>query len=132
VALTPRLQLLKSETAYIDCLAFFEVGYSGSFGWQYGPGVMLGRRWRFIEPYFSYRFRHYEKGIDTLFENYFESSSFYRDLHAFKIGTRVYFPCWWCGEIQNPSNWFLGVEGGPTVVSGIARWEWGVGVGFDY
>ncbi len=134
VALTPRLQLLKSEEFFVDCLTFFEVGYSGKHNVQWGPGLMVGRRWRFFEPYLSYRFRHYssvskkDERYCDIFDGFFGE----RDIHYVKCGTRIYIPCFWSRDKLNPSNWFLGVEMGPTIFSNDALFEWAANIGFDY
>lgn len=134
VSITPRLQLLRSETSFVDCLAFFEIGYSGRNHVQCGPGLMLGRRWPYFEPYASYRFRHYSSvpSKDSSSYDFYSGYLGERNVHYVKAGTRIYIPCFWTRERVSPSNWFLGIEMGPTVISKDAFFEWAANIGFDY
>ena len=137
-AITPRFQILKSESAYIDGLAFFEFGYSKPGGFQWGPGVIVGRRWNFIEPYLSYRFRHFtaissRQKDDQEFQMDFSGASSY---HYLKLGSRFYFSCLWNNPETDPkvrsSKWFIGLEGGPTFFLGDVILEWAANLGLDY
>lgn len=115
VAITPRLQLLRSETSHIDCLTFFELGFGDEHHFQWGPGIIIGRRWTYFEPYSSYRFRY-------------EGSP----VHYVKFGSRIYMPSLWKCPGEHPSNWFIGVEMGPTIYDTGALFEWAANIGFKY
>jgi hypothetical protein len=134
IAFTPRLQILKSETSIIDCLTFFELGYSGHGGFQWGPGITIGRRWNFIEPYISYRFRHFssiserQQGNKKFQKDFLGASNF----HYLKFGSRLYLPCFWSNTEQRTSKWFIGVEVGSTIFASDAVFEWAANIGFDY
>lgn len=134
IAVTPRLQLLRSETSSIDCLTFFELGYSHYRGFQWGPGLMIGKRWDFFETYLSYRYRHYT----TVSHRQHETKRFQKDLlgandfHYVKAGTRLYFPCPWWSLQDKPCEWFIGLEVGPTIFSSSVMPEWGASIGFNY
>lgn len=123
-AITPRLQLMTSEKAFADCLAFFELGYSERNHFQWGPGVVLGRRFDSIEPYVSYRFRHYS--IHPEFLLFREPSN----VNYVKFGTRLYLPLVWMKHPE--TKWFIGFEVGPTISSEGVWYEWALNCGFDY
>ena len=109
IALIPRLQLLKSNHHWIDCLAFFEIGYGDGVGLLGGPGIMFGKRFGDFSPYIAYKYIHFEKN------HYFRSS--FRNAHFIKLGARYYFPSHKDKEQSTPSKsaWFIGVECGPTM-----------------
>lgn len=138
IALTPRLQILKSETSFIDCLTFFELGYSGHGGFQWGPGIIIGKRWNFIEPYISYRFRHFSSISETqeivrrFQEDLLGARDWDRDFHYLKFGSRLYFPCFWNNNEEQASKWFIAIEVGPTIFASETICEWAANIGFDY
>lgn len=141
-AVTPRLQILQSEKAHIDGVGFFELGYSPSGGFQYGPGVIIGRRWTSIEPYLSYRFRHFSsiasrEKRNQEFQECFSGRSNY---HYLKFGSRLYISDLWKKRENNTENRnfrvFLDLEVGPTLfksshMSGTI-FEWAANLGFNY
>lgn len=134
IAVTPRLQLLKSELSFLDCLTFFEVGYSDEGGFQWGPGIMIGRRWKYIEPYASYRYRHYSPLSKYQREN-LKCQKFLlgaKDYHYLKLGSRFYFPNFWSQNAESHPKWFLGLECGPTLFGSDAIFEWAANIGFVY
>lgn len=129
-AITPRFQILESENAVIDCLAFFEVAYQ-AHDFHYGPGLIIGRRFSFLEPYVSYRFRHYEgmtKGEDSIFYPLYSN---FQNIHYVKVGSRLYLPSYENG-ILTPSKWFITLEVGPTISNYGAIGEWGINIGRDF
>jgi len=134
IALTPRLQILKSETSMIDCLTFFEFGYSDFSGFQWGPGMILGRRWDFIEPYLSYRFRYF----NSISNRHQKTNRFRKKFlgtnhfHYLKLGNRFYLPRFENDPEKHSSQWFIGVEGGATIFASEAIFEWGANIGFVY
>ena len=135
VSMTPRLQLLKSENSIIDCLAFFELGYGKFKGVQWGPGIIMGKRWTYLEPYVSYRFRDFcAVSDDQKYENYiYEDLCEYGHLHYVKFGNRFHIPCFWTDDPDlRTTKWFIGVEVGPTIVGSDVLFEWAVNIGFDY
>lgn len=115
VAITPRLQLLRSETSIADCLTFFELGYGKEHHLQWGPGILIGKRWNNLEPYSSYRFRYEGFAI-----------------HYVKFGGRIYFPFPCNQSEENLSSWFIGVEMGPSMSSEGTLFEWAANIGFQY
>lgn len=134
LAVTPRLQLLKSEISYVDCLTFFELGYTGHCGFQWGPGIMIGKRWDSFEPYLSYRFRHFSsishrQEHNKRFQKDFSGAN---DFHYVKLGSRFYFPCFGDCTEQQKSKWFIGFEVGPTIFGSDAVFEWAANIGFNY
>lgn len=133
LAVAPRLQIVKSETANIDALAFFEFGYSLEDGYcQWGPGFMLGRRWSYLEPYISYQFRKlsHRPKIKTGLGDFPLS----RKYHYLKFGSRIYFskqPDHSEGEAKKrKSRFFMDLEIGPTFYSSDVIFEWGINFGF--
>lgn len=133
IMFTPRFQLLRSEQSLLDCLTFLELGYNKYSSFQIGPGIMIGKRWNFVEPYLSYRFRHYTAPSKS------ERDVFWKDIesynyHFIKIGTRVYIPCFWNAENEAVQNmkWFIGLEAGPTIRSDGTIAEGAINFGFDY
>lgn len=123
IAVSPRLQITRSECAYIDCLTFFEVGYSEPYGLQWGPGVILGRRISAFEPYLSYRYRHFSPIAN--------STAKLSDYHALKCGTRLYLSHFIPFFEKRCMKLFIDGEVGPTIKGG-AYLEWAVSVGFGY
>lgn len=141
-SLTPRLQILRSEKSYIDGLIFFELGYSKPGGMQWGPGFIIGRQWTFIEPYFSYRFRHFtsiasrEKDNQVFQEDFLGSSNY----HYLKFGSRFYLSDLWKKIEDDAKNRtfrvFIDLEVGPTIFKSSqgsgAIFEWAANFGLNY
>lgn len=141
VAATPRLQLLRSEKSLIDALAFFEIGYNDYGTMQWGPGVMIGRRWKCIEPYLSYRFRHFNSTPKHV-ANFSEFKATFRgatNFHYFKAGSRFYISDLWTKSREEDNcrrlRVFIDLEVGPTFFSHKGSnciCEWAANVGLNY
>ena len=140
IAVTPRLQLLTSEQIGLNCLTFFEVGYNDRMGLQWGPGLMMGRKWDYIEPYLSYRYRHFNHlGSHHKHENKHHREKMWLDIDEsycqyVKLGTRFYFsPPAPTNAPKHSKRWFLGIEAGPTwLQSAYGYIEFAANVGLDY
>ncbi len=130
IALTPRLQLLKSEKSSIDCLAFFELGYNVDLGFQWGPGIMIGKKWDYVEPYLSYRFRHFNSASFHPRESkHYWVNYDCMNVQYVKLGSRFYFS----PPVEYAARWFIGLEVGPTFMDSNGRpWEYAANIGVDY
>ncbi len=133
-SVTPRFQITKSNNKIVDTLAFFELGVR-NHGFQFGPGIMIGKRWNHCEPYLSWRFRYFahfsQKDKNKLFEEFIDPVNV-RYLNYVKIGSRFHL---YDQDRKVPPKlkWFIGVEFGPTFYSyQSAIWEWAANIGFDY
>ena len=130
-----RLQILKSEANYIDGLVFFEGGYNKTVDcFQWGPGVMFGKRWSYIEPYISYRYRRLTS--TPKLKAFLLDFSLPKDFHYVKLGSRIYFS-------KRPNNFenhakdlkhrfFLDLEVGPTFFGSDCIFDWAVNFGCQY
>ena len=129
IALTPRFQLLKSEKNGLDSLAFFEVGYNENLGFQCGSGIMVGKKWDYVEPYFSYRFRHFT----SVSSHHKHSKKYWLDLDQnvqyLKLGSRFYFS----RPNEKSKRLFIGLEAGPQFQKSTGSWwEYAANIGFTY
>lgn len=134
-AIASRLQILKSEANYIDGLVFFEGGYNKSDDYfQWGPGVMFGKRWSYIEPYISYRYRRLTS--TPILKAFSIDFSLPKNFHYAKLGSRIYFS----KRLNNfethskdlKHRFFLDLEVGPTFFGSDYLFDWAVNFGFQY
>ncbi|MBP7074339.1 MAG: hypothetical protein KBA81_03025 [Rhabdochlamydiaceae bacterium] len=124
-SLTPRLQLLKSDHHWIDCLAFFQIGYGADVRLLGGPGIMFGKRFKDFSPYLAYKYIHFQN--NRVFRDSF------RNAHYVKLGARYYLPSHREKSSISHKAWFIGAEFGPTMFPhhGII-FEWAANIGFNF
>ena len=133
-AVTPRVQLFESGFYPVDGLAFFELGYSDFGGLQFGPGIIIGKRWRCFEPYLSYRFRH----ISDIAKLRSEATGWEKELvgngnyHYIKLGNRLYLSDLFTKTKCHSTKFFIGAEIGPNISNGGSFLESAINFGFDY
>lgn len=118
--ITPRVQLLHSEKNHVDFLVFMDVGYGKEPGFSFGPGIMLGRKFGFIEPYLSYQFMKYP-GFSAQY---------------LLAGNRFHLPFFSSKLDKKSMKWFIGVEGG-FLFSDYYGWnlkmpQYAINLGFKY
>lgn len=121
--IAPRVQILRSEKHYVDFLMSMELGYQKTFKFYYQPGVMIGRRFRFLEPYLSYQFA---KSTDMTIQYILAGNRFHLSSLLKKKETKSI-------------NWFMGIEGGLAIFdthnfwrANGAQWQYAVNIGFNY
>ena len=132
IALTPRVQILSSKTSILDCAAFFELGYDFDSRFQWGPGVMIGRRFEIFDPYVSYRFRHNTFFSASEEDSFFKDDFFVKNVHYVKVGCRFYPSSFQYQTNKGTAKWFIGAEAGPTFVGSGAVFEWAANIGVNF
>lgn len=133
LSIIPRVQLLRAEDHLVDLAAFFEVGYNGEAGLEWGPGAVIGRRWCKWEPYLSYQYRHVRPlNSDQADEAWLHDVLFdSRNYQYLKLGSRYFFKN--PSDVETRSNWFLSAEAGVTFIS-ARNWyiEWAACLGCQF
>ncbi|SCA58686.1 hypothetical protein AB751O23_AK_00130 [Chlamydiales bacterium SCGC AB-751-O23] len=113
IAVNPRFQILNAEEHNLDLTVSTEIGYGETHGFRTGPGIILGRRFKNIEPYLGYRYRSFSNG------RVFTSSH----VHYTMIGSSFYIP---------NSSFFLRAEGGAYVLGDSSLFQYGISFGTTF
>lgn len=132
-AFSPRFQIGKSESAFVDSLIFCEAGYNDELGFQWGVGAEIGRRFNSVEPYISYRLRNYVSLTDhQAFNHKGRDYLGVENIHYLRAGSRFHLPKRWISAGGESARWFVGIEAGPTFFSREVLYEVAANVGLTF